>query len=325
MFMKDKLQYEKAQTKMNIIEKLIEGLSDYNNISNYNNVKNLNIKVGYIYDVTGDFYKYYIKLYRGINNPTQILDLHLNYKEKINDLILEMIDKLVKNKYFYYTAFSKDRNSVNYYSVNLKGDVSINFQINDDNDKDFYNSIEQKYEGKTILGYNNYREITSEMKDDVQQEKAIKIINLLSKILNSLCKYNNLENYDNIKPYKLEVSNKYDKTKQCYKFIFTIVRGNKHPEEMLELTCSVKDKNFIYSIIYDMMLDFVSKEEFIYNSINTSFNKCFDINLKYGIQLSFKINDFNDNIFYENFFNECKKKIYELEQQKTLSKTYNEQ
>lgn len=314
--MKDKIQYEKAKNKLLIIEELFLGLTQYNNLNNYINNKRLNLKINYIYDDIEKCYRYTFTLLRGLNNPKNILELRLQYKDKINDLIEVMIERLINNDKFSYISFGTDYHKVtNKFSLNMKNDVSMDFEIKDEEDKELYEKIREKYNNPTIIITKETNPINEKEKDELQILKAKKTIEIIKNILNSLNKYNNLENYENTKPFKLLVTNTNEE--DYTKYNFSITRGDYDNEKIIDLSLSIKDTGVIYREIYELMLDYVSKDEFIYNTINNSdYNKSFTINLKNGLTLSFKINNGKDELFYGNFFNEYRHDILEREKHK---------
>ena len=57
--MKDKVQREKADLKLQAIYDIIERLIDYNGIANYDNIKPYTIDIDYYYDYENKCYKYY--------------------------------------------------------------------------------------------------------------------------------------------------------------------------------------------------------------------------------------------------------------------------
>lgn len=318
--MKDKIQYEKAENKLSIIEELFNGLTEYNNLNNYNNNKRFNLKMNYIYDDIENCYRYTFTLIRGLNNPKNILELRLQYKDKINDLIKEMIERIINKDKFSYLSFGTEyHNITKKFSINMKNEVSIDFEIKDEEDKMLYESIRDKYNTPTIIVSKENETISEEEKDELQANKAKKTIEIIKNILDSLNKYNNLENYENTKPFKLLVTNA--KEEDYAKFNFSITRGNYDNEKIIDLSLSIKDTSFIYRELYELMLDYVSKDEFIYNTINNSeYNKSFNIHLKNGLTLSFKIDSKKDEIFYGNFFNEYRHDILERQKNKELIK-----
>lgn len=309
--MKDKIQYEKAENKLSIIEELFLGLTEYNNLTNYNNNKRFTLKMNYIYDNSENCYRYTFTLLRGLNNPKTILELRLQYKDKINDLIEEMIERIINNNNFSYISFGTDYHHITKkFSLNMKNEVSIDFEMKDDEDKELYERIRDKYNNPTIIITKESKSINEDEKDELQVNKAKKTIEIIKNILDSLNKYNNLENYENTKPFKLTVTN--NKEEDYTKFNFVITRGDYDNETIIDLSLSIKDTSIIYRELYELMLDYVSKDEFIYNTIsNSEYNKSFNINLKNGITLIFKINSKKDELFYGNFFNEYRHDIIE--------------
>lgn len=314
--MKDQIQYEKAQNKLSIIEELFIGLTEYNNLENYNNNKRFNFKITYMFDDIEKCYRYKIELIRGLNEPKTILELRLQYKEKINELLEQIISNIVKNDKFSYTSYGVDYNNLEKkFSLNMKGDVSIDFPIKDEEDRKFYEEISERYNKPTIIMSLEKESIDEQAKDELQQEKATKIIDIIKNILDSLNKYNNLENYENTKPFKLIVSNTNET--DYNKFTFNIVRGDYDNETIIDLSLSIKDISIIYRELYELMLDYVCKDEFIYNTIgNSSYKKTFNIHLNNGITLTFNINTKKDELFYENFFNEYRHEIIDRKKQK---------
>lgn len=318
--MKDKIQYEKAENKLLIIEELFNELTEYNNLTKYNNNKRFNLKMNYIYDDIEKCYRYTFTLIRGLNNPKNILELRLQYKDKINDLIEEMIERIISNSKFSYLSFGTEyHNITKKFSINMKNEVSIDFEIKDEEDKTLYESIRDKYNTPTIIVSKENKTISEEEKDELQANKAKKTIEIIKNILDSLNKYNNLENYENTKPFKLLVTN--SKEEDYTKFNFSITRGNYDKETIIDLSLSIKDTSIIYRELYELMLEYVCKDEFIYNTINNSeYNKSFNIHLKNGLILSFKIDNNKDEIFYGNFFNEYRHDILERQKNKELVK-----
>ena len=314
--MKDKIQYEKAENKLSIIEELFNRLTEYNNLTNYNNNKRFNLKMNYIYDDIEKCYRYTFTLTRGLNNPKNILELRLQYKEKINELIEQMIERIINNEKFLYMSFGTEHHNITKkFSLNMKNEVSIDFEIKDKEDLELYESIRDKYNTPTIIITKETETISEEEKDELQANKAKKTIEIIKNILESLNKYNNLENYENTKPFKLIVSN--SKEEDYTKFNFSITRGNYSNETIIDLSLSIKDASIIYRELYELMLDYVSKDEFIYNTIsNSEYNKSFNINLKNGLTLSFKINNKKDELFYGNFFKEYRHDILERNKHK---------
>jgi len=309
--MKDILQYEKANKKFSIIKKLIEELTEYNNLENYEKIKNFTFKINYYYDSFDKCYKYNIKLLRGLNDSKAILDLNLQYKEKLNEFILELINSLIKNEHFKYTCYVNKFEDESLYVINLNNNISVEFSINDNEDKLNFSNIEKRFPTKQICFYKEKIIMSEEIKDNLQHDKALKTIKIIKEILNSLCELNSIENYDNIKPFRVFVDNKFDPYKECNKFTFTIYRGNINEKKMFELSLSIKNTDVVYNEIYEMMIDLINRDEFVMCSISNNYiEKLFDIKLNNKISIEFSCKNEIDEKFYSSFYEEFKDTKY---------------
>ncbi|MBQ3021415.1 MAG: hypothetical protein IJD92_04235 [Bacilli bacterium] len=301
--MKKDLQYEKAEAKIILLKDFITDIIEYNNITDYYNVKEYNILIDYTKDTN---YHYTVKIMRGTNKPEKKFELRFESQNKINNILGILLNSLKENKYFSYTSKKKKEFSINYdeYVMNFKNNVKLSFPIKDEEDLNFYSLFEEELGKKKVILSETNIENYENLLDIIQGKKAIKIIQLVKNLLLNLYNYNNIENYDNIKPWTLKVINKYDNNKESYVYSFIIERGNINPEKMFEMNISILDTNIIYNEIYDLLKEFISKEEVGSNTITE--NKL-SIKLNNGIELKFEFNNKKDQTFYNAFYQEHKK------------------
>ena len=184
--MKSSIQKEKIVKKLNLLENHILDLVEYNNLKNYQNIKRFIIKIDYHEEISS--YNYSINILRGTNKPEKTLTIRFNSEEKINDLIENMIKNITKSKYFSYTSFGMDYTEINKFAINFKNNVSVEFYINDENDLEFYKRINEKYKKNTIISSHLDITLNSELKDELQRIKAIKVINNIDSIFTDIIK-----------------------------------------------------------------------------------------------------------------------------------------
>lgn len=299
------IQKEKIINKLNLLENHILDLVEYNNLENYHNIKRFVIKINYHKEITS--YNYYINIFRGINKPEKTLTMRFNSEVKVNDYIYNMINNITKSKYFSYTSFGKDFKDINKFAINFKNDVVVEFYINDQSDLEFYKKINEIYSKKTIT--NNHLDISlnSDVKDELQKIKAIKIINNIDSIFTNIIKLNDIENYENTKPYKLLIKSDYDNDNQCYLYNFNIIRGSIHPENIVEYSLSIKDNDIVLNELKKILDKYIKSDNLLYKSTSLKYNNInYSINLKKQITIDINNNIEEDVEFFNNIFN-CNK------------------
>jgi len=309
--MNKNIQKEKIKYKLNILKNHILDLIEYNNLRNYQNTKKYTIKIQYFKEKSS--YNYTVFILRGTNDPGKTLTLRFNSEEKINDLIENMIKNIVINEYFSYSSFGKDYNDLNKYVINFKNNVEVEFYFDDDNDLEFYKNIDKKYQKNTIITNNINMSLTTKMKDELQRIKAIKVINNIDNIFNNIIKLNDIENYENKKPYKLLINGQYDKNKEHYMYNFYIVRGTVNPENIVEYSLSIFNNDIVLKELENLINKYMNSDNFIYKaSYNSYDNIYYTINLEKDIKIDICNDIEKDNDFYKNVFkfNDNQKRLF---------------
>ncbi len=317
--MKDKVQREKADLKLKAIYEIIEGLINYNNIVNYDNIKPYNIDINYYYDNDKKCYKYTFTILRGINE--KVCEFNLSYRNQINKSLIKFIDALSKKNELLYTSF----NNINHktFNLNFKNNITVKFNINNELDDTLFNEINDKINSSKNnskqLNEDNYNS-TLKTTDEIQEEKALKIINIFRKMFKNIYNYNNLEDYENTKHFNFKMENNYDSFDKCYKYKLSIIRGSNNPKPILKLRFSIKNNNKIYNKLYNLIMNYLMKNEMQYNYFSKDYSvETFGIHLDNNIELSFIYNNEKDKKFYTNFKTENIKNT----NNKTLKKEYN--
>jgi len=301
------IQKEKIINKLNLLENHILDLIEYNNLKNYKNIKKFTIKIDYHKELSS--YNYSINILRGTNKPEKTLTIRFNSEEKIDNLIENLIESITKNKYFSYTSFGMDFNFINKYVINFKNNVSVEFYINDKSDLAFYMNIDELYKKNTIIGNYINVNINPELKDELQREKAIRIINNIDNLFSNLIKLNDIENYENIKPYKLSIKCDYDDENECYLYNFNIIRGSIHPEIISEYSLSIKNNDLVIYELKKLLNKYLNSDNLIYKASYQKYNKInYLINLKKEILIDICNNIEKDVEFFNNIFNVSNKK-----------------
>ena len=315
--MKDKVQREKADLKLKAIYEIIEGLIDYNGIANYDNIKPYTIDIDYYYDYENKCYKYKFTILRGIDE--NVCEFNLSYRNQINKSLIKFINNLAKKPDLLYTSFTN--NDKNTYNLNFNNNVSVKFNIKSESDELLYTGINEEISKKTFITNAKKESLkTKESKDKVQTEKALKIIGIFRKMFRNIYNYNNLEDYENTKHFNFKLENHFDSIDNCYKYTLSIIRGTNNPKTILKLRFSIKDNKAIYSELYDLIINYLSKEELQYKYNTKNYNsETFGIRLNNNIELSFNYNCEKDKAFYENF----KSNDTKFESKKHLKKEYN--
>lgn len=320
--MNKNLQDIKINQKLNLILELIESLSNYNNIEGYTNQKKFTIDISYRREINNPNFYYTINIIRGTNRPKTIFNMRFVSYKRIDEDAEILINKLIKNRLFSHTTFSSSYDEYSSYNINFKNNVEIRFGINSKEDLDRFKEIEKQFSKKEIVI--SIPEESDKTKDELQEEKMISIIELMQNILNTLEEYNNIEDYANKKPFRLNVKNYYDKFKECYVFTFMILRGDTRPEIFLTLNASIKTKEVFYNKIYDLIMNFKGKESFLIDMIsNNNYKGSYTVLTKSNISLDFVCDDDLDRNFYLNLSRETSNKRPEFDLSPSKNKLLN--
>lgn len=316
------LQDIKINQKLNVLSQLIESLSNYNNIEGYTNQKKFTIHINYRREINNPNYYYTVNITRGTNKPKTIFNMRFVSYKKIDKELDSLIKELINNTSFTHTSFSSSYNCYTSYNINLKNNVEVKFGIKTQEDLESFKEIEKQFNKKEIII--KPAEATKKTKDELQEEKMISTIDLMGNLLNILEEYNNIEDYDNKKPFRLSIKNYYDKFKECYVFAFIILRGNTKPEIFLSLNASIKTKDLFYSKIYNLIMNYKQKENFLIDMIsNNNFKENYSILTKSNISLEFVCEDDLDKNFYLNLSRETSEKRPEFDLSPTKNKLLN--
>lgn len=316
------LQKKKINQKIDLITKLIESLSKYNSIKGYTNQKKFTIEISYRRETNDPNYYYNINILRGTNQQKNIFNMRFVSPENIDLILNNLIESFTTNESFSHTSFSSNFNSFSSYNINLKTNIEIKFSIKNQEDYDRYNEIEKRFAKKEIRMI--APEKSDKSKDELQEEKMINTIDLMHNILNTLEEYNNIEEYDNKKPFRFNVKNYYDKFKECYVYTFLIMRGDTKPEIFLTLNASIQNKNIYYDRIYDLLSNFKQKESFLIDMTSNNYYKGnYTMLTKNSISLEFVFEDEIDKNFFANFMNETNAKRTEFDLSQTKNKLLN--
>ncbi len=297
--MNNNLQEYKKNFKFDLLNKLINRLSSYNSIRGYDNQKRFTFNIEERYAKDKDKKVYEVKLLRGINNQKEIFVVRILADKLDNSSIINFLENVIYNNSLYYTSFTNMNNKPFKYNINLENDILVEFVLKNDIDIENCKKIEERFNDKVIVV--KKEENSSINKDELQKEKAIRIIDIFSNILFLINEYNSKEDYDNVKPFLFAVSNYYDKEKECFIYSFNIKRGSVIEENVLTLRASIIDNSVIYEKLYDLLNKVRYANNYVIQSFNYSTNPYYAIKLNSNINLKFSLNNNIDRIFYKKF------------------------
>lgn len=303
--MKDKIQYEKAKAKMNLLKYHVLDLSKYNSINDYSNIKAYCMKINSKFDQVEKCYNFDVLVTRGTNRPQETLNFRFHYKDKIYDIFYGFINQLISDDNFKYLSYQKDvSNTKNeFFVINMNNDVSVQFNMLDDDDIKFYDKIYNSVPKKDIKSNNVINQITGEVKDIVQIQKAKNIFSNINGIFYNLMQLNGIENYENKKPYKLVIRPSIFLNGNCVSYHLQIVRGSKNPQISTEYNISIKDETIIHEEIHNMILKYSDEPSFLFPSIRwTGLNGELTLYFDNALTIEFVFYDQKDNEFYNNMF-----------------------
>jgi len=297
------IQNKKNETKFNLLEEHILDLIEYNNLKNYDNIKKFTVKINYFKELNG--YNYDINILRGTHYPQKTLSLRFNSKEKINDLIKNLILKLLNNDYLLYTSFGKNYDFIDKYVLNFKNDVKVEFSINDNQDKLFYESINKLHKNNIIIKDIDKFLLNDLMKDELQKNKAIKVINSIDNLFDSIIRINNINNYENKKPYKLLIKSSYSKDRTCYFYSFNIIRGDINPEIVVEYSLSINDNDIVLEELNKLLSKYINSNDILYkDSYNAFLEEHYELSMNNQIKIKIETNIDKDIEYFNKIMND---------------------
>lgn len=298
--MNKNIQKKKIDTKIKLLTELIKRLADYNNIEGYSNQKKFKIFISYLKNDYKNNVNYIINITRGTNNPENIFNMRFTNDEEVYETLLDFSEMLMNNNYYSHTTFTKGENrEFIKFNIHLVNDVIISLSIRNLEELKMFKMIESKYQRKEII-FNSNKDI-DKTKDEIQEEKASKTIKLFKNIMDILNEYNGIENYENIKPYKLIISNSYDENNNCFNYTFSIVRGNINREIFLQLNTSIRNNNFMYDKIYELLISLKSDNMYMKDILQINGEEKYIIDMFNDISYEIKLSNSFDRLFFKGF------------------------
>ena len=293
------LQDFKSNFKLDVIRKLSEYLSDYNNINGYNNQKKFTFLITTKEARDKDKKIYNIELLRGTNNKKIIFKLNVLLDKDDYKTLQDFILKATGSDNFMYTSFINDNGSIKSYNINLKNDVAISYNIDNEHDLSICKDIESTFKNKKLI---QKKEILSDTnKDEIQKTKAIKIIDAFKNLFMLITEYNAKENYTNIKPFTFNITNYFNNEKKCYVYNFEIIRGTYNKDKILDLRASIYDKEFMLNELNELILFIKDIDTYVIDSTtNGDLYDSYNLRCQNNINVNFYIKDEIDREFYES-------------------------
>lgn len=302
--MEFELENEKKVQKLNIIKNLLEEASLYNGIVGYFNKKKFEFVITRKESYNNNKKSYDIKIKRGTHEPQEIFNMTVTYDKKDNETLYNFLDEITNNENFSYTASS---DFFKEYYVNYNNDVRLTLSIRNEEDKEIAEKIENKFKKKVIRV--NDIETLEKSKDEIQREKAIKTVDIYEKLLMLISNYNNINNYNNKKPFIFEIYNTYDYGKKCYKYTFNIYRGNINTKCVFSISASIRDYKEMYNRIFNMLDNIVNSNMYSNHAvINSNGSNEFKTYLKNGIEIRMNINSDLDDVYCTEYSDNLNKK-----------------
>lgn len=293
------LQDFKSNFKLDVIRKLSEYLSDYNNINGYNNQKKFTFLITTKEARDNDKKVYSIELLRGTVNKKTIFKLNVLLDKEDYKTLQDFILKATESDNFMYTSFTNDNGSIKSYNINLMNGVSISYNIDNEHDLSICKDIESTFKNKKLI---QKEEILSDTnKDEIQKTKAIKIIDAFKNLFMLITEYNAKENYTNIKPFTFNITNYFNNEKKCYVYNFEIIRGTYNKDKILDLRASIYDKEFMLNELNELILFIKDIDTYVIDSTtNGDLYDSYNLRCQNNINVNFYIKDEIDREFYES-------------------------
>ena len=144
---------------------------------------------------------------------------------------------------------------------------------------------------------------------NLQKKKINQKIDLITKLIESLSKYNSIEGYTNQKKFTIEISYRRETNDPNYYYNINILRGTNQPKNIFNMRF-VSPEN-IDLILNNLIESFTTNESFSHTSFSSNFNSfsSYDINLKTNIEIKFSIKNQED---YDRY-NEIEKRFAKKE------------
>lgn len=144
---------------------------------------------------------------------------------------------------------------------------------------------------------------------NLQKKKINQKIDLITKLIESLSKYNSIEGYTNQKKFTIEISYRRETNDPNYYYNINILRGTNQPKNIFNMRF-VSPEN-IDLILNNLIESFTTNESFSHTSFSSNFNSfsSYNINLKTNIEIKFSIKNQED---YDRY-NEIEKRFAKKE------------
>lgn len=293
------LQDFKSNFKLDVIRKLSEYLSDYNNINGYNNQKKFTFLITTKEARDNNKKIYNIELLRGTNNKQTIFKLNVLLDKEDYKTIYNFILSITKSDNFMYTSFTSENNLLESYNINLKNDVSIVYSIDNEHDLSICKNIELNFKDKRLLQRKKVMSYIN--KDEIQKVKAKKIIDAFKNLFILITEYNAKESYTNIKPFEFNITNYFNSEKNCYVYNFEIIRGTHNREKILDLRASIHNKEFMLNELNELISFIKGIDTYLLDSkTNGYLYDSYNLRCQNNINVNFYIKDDIDKVFYES-------------------------
>lgn len=293
------LQDFKSNFKLDVIRKLSDYLSDYNNINGYNNQKKFTFLITTNEARDKDKKIYNIELLRGTINKKPIFKLNVLLDKNDYKTLHNFILKTTESDNFMYTSFTNDSGLIKSYNVNLKNDVAISYNIDNEHDLSICKDIESNFKNKRLIQKDEILSDTN--KDEVQKTKAIKIIDAFKNLFMLITEYNAKENYTNTKPFTFNITNYFNNEKKCYVYNFEIIRGTYNKDKILDLRASIYDKEFMLNELNELISFIKNIDTYVIDSTtNGALYDSYNLKCQNNINVNFYIKDESDRKFYES-------------------------
>lgn len=145
---KDEIQKEKMINTIELMDKVLRILEQYNTIEDYNNTKPFNFKVKNYYDNLKECYIFNFIITRGNTNPEVFLTLNASIKDKkvFYDKIYDLMHHFKQKDSFLINMLINDFNGS--YTILTKNNLSLEFAFKDELDKTFYISFMKETDKK---------------------------------------------------------------------------------------------------------------------------------------------------------------------------------
>lgn len=135
---KDEIQKEKMINTIDLFANVLNILEQYNTIEDYNNTKPFSFKIKNYHDKQKDCFIFTFRIMRGNNKPEEFLTLTASIKDKkiFYDKIYDLINHFKQKESFLINMLTNEFNGS--YTILTKNRISLEFDFNDELDKNFY-------------------------------------------------------------------------------------------------------------------------------------------------------------------------------------------